>query len=66
MNGIFVRSKAKWLHEGEKPTWYFRNLENRNYVSKLMNSLISDKGQHLKSQNEILLETKHHYEKLYK
>lgn len=66
MNGVFIRSKAKWIHEGEKPTRYFCNLENRNYVSKIMNSLISHEGEHLKTQDEILAETKCHYENLYK
>lgn len=23
LDGIFIRSKAEWIHEGEKPTQYF-------------------------------------------
>ena len=28
--GIILRSKAKWVEEGEKNTKYFLNLEKRN------------------------------------
>lgn len=66
MEGVFIRSKAKWIQEGEKPTKYFCNLENRHYVSKLMNSLKTNLGEILTNQDEILKETKAHYENLYK
>jgi hypothetical protein len=55
MEGNFIRFKDKWIFEGEKPIKYFCNLENRNYVSKLMNSLISENGQILRSLEEILV-----------
>lgn len=38
--GNLIRSRAKWLSEGEKPTSYFLNLENRNYVNKTIPKLI--------------------------
>lgn len=62
----FIRSKAKCILEGEKPTKYFCKLENRNYVSKIMNSLISENGQISKTKEEILVEIKRFYENLYK
>lgn len=65
MEGVFIRSKAKWIQEGEKPTKYFCNLENRNYVSKFMNCLTTTNGVLLKTQDEILAETKKHYKSLY-
>ena len=34
LEGVRIRSKAKWVDEGEKVTNYFCNLENRNFVSK--------------------------------
>lgn len=66
MEGVFLRARAKWVQEGEKPTRYFCNLENRNYVSKFMNSLTTGTGEVLNTQDEILAETKRHYHNLYK
>ena len=65
LEGAFIRSRAKWVNEGEKVSKYFCNLENRNYISKHMISLISHKGIILKEQNDILHETKEHFTKLY-
>jgi Reverse transcriptase (RNA-dependent DNA polymerase) len=65
LEGSLVRSRAKWILEGEKPTKYFSNLENRNFTSKLMNSLYSHSGQLLQDQNEILKEAERHYKNLY-
>ena len=36
MEGILLRSKAKWVAEGEKITKYFCSLEKRNFISKQM------------------------------
>ena len=66
MEGVFIKSRAKWIQEGEKPTKYYCNLENRNFVSKFMNTLTTQSGQHLNTQEEILSETKRHYQNLYK
>ena len=41
MEGVLLRSKAKWLAEGEKITEYFCNVEKRNNVSKQMTKLIN-------------------------
>ena len=65
LEGAFIRSRAKWIKEGEKTSKYFCNLENRNYVSKYMTSLISSKGILLNEQSKILHETKEHFTKLY-
>lgn len=34
-----IRSRTKWVSEGERVTNYFCNLNNRNISSKSMNSL---------------------------
>ena len=34
LQGHFIRSRAKWVDEGEKPTKYFCHLESRNYLNK--------------------------------
>ena len=59
-----VRSRAKWLNEGEKPTNYFCNLENRNFMSKTINCLLSSAGNVLKSQSEVLKEVELFYRNL--
>ena len=56
MEGARVRSRAKWLSEGEIPTNYFCNLETRNFASKTMDFLLSSSGNVLKSQSEVLKE----------
>ena len=39
LKGHYVRSRAKWIEEGEKPTKYFYNMESRNYHSKLITKI---------------------------
>lgn len=65
LEGVKVRSKAKWIEEGEKVTNYFCSLENRNFVSKCMPNLISEDGILLKDQNLIINETTNFYKNLY-
>ena len=65
MEGVKIRSKARWINDGEKVTKYFCNMENRNYVSKCMNSLRKEDGNLLTDQNEIVNETMRFYKKLY-
>ena len=65
MEGVKLRSKAKWVDEGEKKIQYFCNLENRNFISKCMPTLISNTGEIIKEQNSILQETKNFYQNLF-
>ena len=65
MEGVKLRSKAKWVDEGEKVTQYFCNLENRNFTSKCMPTLISNTGDIIKEQKSILQETKNFYQNLF-
>ena len=65
LQGLMVRSRAIWLDKGEKVTKYFCNLENRNYISKLMPNLFKDDGSKTVSQTEIVNQTKKFYSKLY-
>lgn len=37
--GAYIRSRAKWVEEGEKNTSYFFALEKRNYKRKSMSAL---------------------------
>lgn len=34
--GNLIRSRAKWINEGEKPTSYFLNLENKNFTNNVI------------------------------
>lgn len=39
-----VRSKVRWVGEGERPTKYFLNLEKKHFDSKTVSSLFNDQG----------------------
>ena len=65
MEGIQIRSRARWIQEGEKVSKYFCHLENRNFISKTMTKLINEKGEEIEDVKEIVSETKHFYENLY-
>ena len=47
MEGVLLRSKARWVAVGEKVSKYFCNLEKRRYVSKQMIKLIDGKGEEI-------------------
>ena len=51
---IHVRSRAKWIEEGEKPSSYFCNLEKRNYVNKIIHRIEQDDVHTITCQKEIL------------
>ena len=66
MEDVLLRSRARWVGEGEKITKYFCGLEKRNFVSKQMNKIIAKDGSILTQTNAILEETKQFHESLYK
>lgn len=67
IQGMIVRSRMRWEHEGEKNTKYFFSLENRHYVCKAMLSLkaSSDSKEIILDQQHILKEVKTFYQNLY-
>ena len=65
IKGCIIRSKARWLEEGEKPTRYFFNLENRNYTSKIIPKLQKENSTIITKQEEILEEAKSFNENLF-
>ena len=65
IEGMAIRSRVKWINEGEKVSKYFCNLENRNYLDKAMHFVEKGNGDILSEQGEILNEVKHFYEELY-
>lgn len=65
LKGALVRSRGKWIEEGEKPTRYFLNLENRHYVSKKITKLIDKNGKEHTENCSILKLTSDFYKNLY-
>lgn len=65
IQGMAVRSKVRWIGQGEKVSRYFCNLENRNFLDKTIPFLEKDNGEIITDQQEILTEVKQFYEKLY-
>ena len=65
IEGIAVRSRVQWLHSGEKPTKYFLNLENRNFVNRSVSFLEKQNGDIIDNQEEILTEVFCFYKNLY-
>ena len=60
-----VRSRAKQIDEGERPTNYFCGLKSQNFASKIIPKVEKEDGTIINDQFEILNEVKSFYEKLY-
>ena len=63
LRGNIVRSRAQLIEEGEKCSKYFMNLENRNYRTKCITTLLKDEIK-ISKQPDILNECKRFYEHL--
>ena len=63
--GAQIRSKAKWIVEGEKNTSYFLGLESKHQTSNVIKEVLSNDGKCVKSDDEILGEMCLFYETLY-
>ena len=64
-SGIILRSKAKWVEEGEKNTKYFLNLEKRNFNNTCIKTLFNKDNEEITDMKQILQEQKTFYENLY-
>lgn len=62
--GAILRSKCKWVEEGEKNTSYFLRLEKHNFCNKLI-SQIEVNNIIISEPSEILLEGKKYFKNLY-
>ena len=60
-----VRSRVKWIEEGERNTKYFLNLEKSRANGKLFSSLELDSGDIVVNQSDILKCQKSYFETLY-
>lgn len=65
LEGMIVRSRAKWQAEGERPSRYFLHLENRHCTNKAITSIKKENGQTITEQKEMLQEVKSFYQRLY-
>ena len=65
VRGIIVRTKAKWIAEGERNTKYFFNLEKRNYQQKCISRLQGENGIIINDAKCILEEERSFYSRLY-
>ena len=65
LHGMLIRSRARWIEQGEKPSKYFCSLENRNFVSKRMTSIYTSTGDETCEPREISKEVFNFYKTLY-
>lgn len=60
-----IRSKVRWVGEGERPTKYFLNLEKKQFESKTVSSLFNGEGTLLKDSEKILQYENTHFTQQY-
>lgn len=65
LQGHVIRSRAKWVEEGEKPSKYFCSLESRNFLNKTIKKVEMDENTTIYDQSEILQQVKIFYKSLY-
>ena len=63
-DGVFIRSRAKFIEENEKCSKYFLQLEKRNNKTKSIRTLITEKGT-ITDPQKILEQQQLFYKKLY-
>jgi len=66
LKGLQIRSKAKWVEDGEKSTKFFLNLEKNNISRKSVTILNDSHGISITDQDKILDEEVNYFSSLYK
>ena len=66
LKGELIRSRIRWLSEGEKPSKYFCNLEKKNFLAKTIRSVQLENGSQVLHQEEILKCVGQYYQRLFK
>ena len=64
--GVMLRSRCRYEDLGEKPSGYFLNLENRNFMDKVITKLVDTNGEEYNNSTDILNLQKKYYNDLYK
>ena len=62
VDGMIIRSRAKWIGDGEKNSKYFCNLEKRNLVQRSMCFMQKDNGKIMHDSKSINTDVKSFYE----
>ena len=65
IKGSIIRSRVKWLTDGEKPSKYFCMLENHRYIEKTIKHLKNEKNENIYEQDNILKEIHKFYSNLF-
>ena len=63
--GLIIRSRVRWLEDGEKNSKYFCNLENRTWQKKNISKIQDPEGNMITDPSSILKEIQEFYGKLY-
>ncbi len=63
--GLIIRSRTKWMEEGERSSKYFCNLEKRSSQKKNIYKIINDNGDSISNQSDIIDEMYDFYNSLY-
>jgi exonuclease III len=63
--GAQIRSKAKWVEDGETNLKYFKSLEAKHHTNNIISHLKSDNGKTVYTNEEILKEGVAFYTRLY-
>ncbi|KAJ8028516.1 hypothetical protein HOLleu_30774 [Holothuria leucospilota] len=66
IEGALIRSKVKWIEEGEKSTKFFFNLEKSRQKKKVMRQILKDNGELITDQKSIMKEQVSFYRSLYR
>ena len=65
LKGVLLRSRARWVEDGEKVSSYFCSLEKRNYINKSINKLTKSNNVTITDKKDINVEVKNFYQTLY-
>ena len=66
LNGLIIRSRARWIEYGEKSSQYFCTLEKRNYINKNIKKIIDNNGTVITNLKCILEKISDFYKNLYR
>ena len=65
LRGVLLRSRARWVEDGEKVSSYFCSLEKRHFVNKSINKITLDDDNVITDKKTIVKEFNNFYKNLY-